>query len=128
MKVTPEEYWAGPPDGLTPARHLKIQDWRVTNSFVQLLALDDGWSVTHIIHLDPCWQINAKDDHYLAFATGETIEEALINLRRKILEEDFSGLRFTGNAPPLEFLGSATLAQRLGLVPKAKVPVIKRRI
>ena len=95
-------------------------------TFASALSLPDLWSVTHIISLGPSWQINANDGEYTTFATGDTIEEALVELKHKIACGSYIGRLYTGAAPTLEFTANLSLAQRLGLVPKA--PVITRRL
>lgn len=57
--------------------------------------LAPGWTLTHIINLEPDWQVNLKDDEHVVVATGVTIEEALSNADRKIANHDYVGIRIS---------------------------------
>lgn len=90
--------------------------------------LPPGWTVTHLILLDPEWQINAKDDEHVATATGDTIEGALERLSLRISDHEYRGvlssvftLRDRSEAKP--FIGS--LVDHLGLRPKTD-PINRR--
>lgn len=94
----------------------------------ELISLPHDWIVTHIIFLDPDWQINAMDTEYAIIATGDTVEDALTSVRDRIAKGEYNGRVHDGNpiAPKLEFTASLSLAERLGLVPKQ--PPITRRL
>lgn len=92
-----------------------------------MIELPNNFQVTHIMRIGHDWQVNASDDEYCLFATGATITEALLNAAAKIAAEDYSGRKYDGSAPELEFNAQRSLAQRLGLVPKADPVIINRR-
>lgn len=97
-------------------------------SIAELIALPHDWIVTHIIFLDPDWQVNAMDTEYAIITTGMSIEDALTSVRDRIAIGQYNGRVHDGNAiaPKLEFTTGLSLAERLGLVPKT--PPITRRL
>lgn len=56
--------------------------------------LPEGWCITHIISLEPEWQVNAKDDEHVVVATGDSIDEALGNACDKIANHQYHGRLF----------------------------------
>lgn len=91
-----------------------------------LISLPNGFRVTHIILLDPDWQVLANDGEHAVLSTGNTIAAALQNTLERIYAGTYQGRVHNGEPVQLDFAGSASLAERLGLVPKAAV--ITRRL
>ncbi len=90
--------------------------------------------MTHAIAVGHEWQVNISNDEHVCVATGETIEDALMNAYAKANEGKFTGLlihmashRYIGDQPiiPNTNAGRQLLAS-LGLGRKAQP--IKRRI
>lgn len=87
--------------------------------------LPSGWTFTHLIFLDPCWQGNARDDHHVCVASAETPEAVVPALCRKIEREEFVGaFKFTPNLLQRPIFDPKNILVSLGL---AKPVVIKRR-
>lgn len=91
--------------------------------------MPEGWILTHIINLDPGWQVNTKDDEHVVVATGETIEEAIIGASIKIAYGDYNGTLFhvaSIRSPEFNFDSPRALLAKLGLT-RPSAP-IKRRL
>ena len=56
--------------------------------------LPEGFSVTHLISLDPDWQANLRNDEHVAIGTGATPEEAIAAAAAKIEQGQFAGRLF----------------------------------
>lgn len=86
--------------------------------------LPKDWHLTHLIFLDPTWQANAKDDHHVCVATGDSPAEAAKALRTKILREDFCGQlwRPTKNLLERPIFDPRSLLQSLGLAKPLEIP------
>jgi hypothetical protein len=81
-----------------------------------------GWRLTHLIHLDPEWQVNITDDDHVVVATGETPERALAMASANIIAERYAGRIFALGAMYREGSERITnLAERLGLIPKGRI-------
>lgn len=63
-----------------------------------------GWSLAHIIHLDPGWQVAVRDDEHICIATGDTIHQACKLAIEKAIAGDHFGRLYTpqdfSNPPP----------------------------
>lgn len=92
---------------------------------LDLVHLPPGWSLTHLVLLDPEWQANIHDDEHVAVGTGATPEDAIAAACAKIEAEDFAGRLFSLDHALVEG-PRLSLVERLGLL-KPK-PVITRRI
>ena len=90
--------------------------------------LPNDWHLTHIIYLDPEWQVNISNDEYAITATGATIEDALIAAHEKTFNpSNHLGRLFDlGHIEPSSYFIRGSLAERLGLIRKQEP--IKRRI
>jgi len=92
------------------------------------LTLPSGWLLTHIINLDPGWQVNTKDDEYVVVATGDSIEAAMNNALQKITQHQYTGPIFRlASTKQLELaFDGKNLLSALGLT-RPSAP-IKRRL
>lgn len=88
--------------------------------------MPEGWRVTTVTYLDPCWQALATDDEHCACGTGETIEDALAGLAANILAERFIG-RLSISSLRSPEPAQASLASILDRL-RPKLPTIARRI
>lgn len=50
-----------------------------------------GWSLTHLIWLDPDWQVNICDGEHVAIGTGDTPYDAIISASSKAEDGAFAG-------------------------------------
>lgn len=53
--------------------------------------LPPRFHITHLIFLDPDWQVNASDGEHIAVATGPTVEEALAAIHEKVARGSWAG-------------------------------------
>lgn len=96
--------------------------------------LAPGWTLTHIINLEPDWQVNLKNDEHVVVATGATIDEALAAADHKIANHDYVGILinvFAMRSPKtkseqIDGVRGKELLQALGLAKKAEP--VKRRL
>lgn len=51
--------------------------------------IPSGWAISHIMCIDPEWQVNLRSEEHIAVATGETIEEAIANTVIKIANHKY---------------------------------------
>ncbi len=87
--------------------------------------LPEGWIFTHLIFLDPAWQVNLRNEFHVVVATGETPAIAIDNAVEKIFLEEFSGhFRFPEDLLKKPKVNPKTLLESLGL---AKPLEITRR-
>ena len=82
-----------------------------------------GWSLRHLISLDPGWQVSVSDEEYVVLATGETIEEAFLAVAERIAGGDY--FRWRIYLPPAEPVYD--LASRLGLTRQEQAPLTRGR-
>lgn len=93
------------------------------------ISLPEDWFLTHLIFLDPEWQVNLSDPHYAVVATGDSPEDAILAAVEKIYREDWVGFHiFKGvfkhtSKPKLEF----GLLAHLGLE-TPKQPIKRRKL
>ena|ERR1700686_1993464 len=90
--------------------------------------LPDGWRVTHIIDLEPGWQVSLFDGEWIVVANDDSIETALNAAIIKTYDETAYTGRWAGLAAlrAIEPPRDNSLLSRLGLL-RAQAP-IKRRI
>ena len=97
------------------------------NAYSLTFKLPEGWHLTHLIHLDPEWQVIAKDDEHIAVATGESPLIAIMNIQDRIdAGGPWAGRLFhlSRLAEPAQ-AAAKSLLESLGLVGP---PVKRRRI
>ncbi len=87
----------------------------------------EGWWLTHLILLDPEWQANIADEHYVAIGTGNTPEEAIEAANLKVVTGNIKA-KFALIDPSLVAtrLNIDNLALALGL--NTSEPIKRRRI
>ena len=88
------------------------------------IELPEGFSLTHLISLDPDWQANLRDDEHVAVGTGASPEDAIAAASQKALEGNFVGRLFHLHYEPSKVPIALSLAS-LGLGPR---PMKKRKI
>ena len=100
------------------------------NFSVPETSLPDGWQVTHIISLDPEWQVNLRSEDHVAIGTGDTILEAISNASHKAMNEEFSSQLFhlSHFLPKAPTAPSLTLASLLPLPGLSRSPVKRRKV
>jgi hypothetical protein len=69
-------------------------------TFTISATLPEGFAVTHLIHLDPCWQVILASEDHIVTATGETIEDAFAYAAQKVDEGKYND-RFSLYNPQL---------------------------
>lgn len=89
--------------------------------------LKDDWKLTHLIYLDPEWQVNICDGEYVVVATGDNPEFALVNAMAKALDEDFAGRLFELGMMTYEARPDATSLLGLLGLDKPKTNYVRRR-
>lgn len=88
--------------------------------------LQDGWVFTHLILLEPDWQVILKNNEHVVVATGDSPSAAFVSALWKIEHEQWAGRLFhlKRMGEPLHQAGKSLLAS-LGLEGK---PFKRRRI
>ena len=83
-----------------------------------------GWHLTHLILLDPDWQVMLTDNEHVVVATGEDPNRAMVHAWEKIRDDRFAGRLFhlSRLAEPAQ-AAAKSLLESLGLVG----PPVKRR-
>lgn len=79
--------------------------------------IPEGFHLSNLIFLDPEWQANIADDEGVIVATGESIEDALINASLKALSGTYVGKYKLNRTEGL----LTNLAERLGLISKGRI-------
>jgi len=88
--------------------------------------LPSGWSLTHLIHLDPDWQVNLCDGEHVVVATGTTPGRAMASAYAKSFDptQHIGRLIDLSHAEPSR--PKLSLSEMLGLTRKPSEPVNRR--
>lgn len=58
---------------------------------LKLPDIPEGWSLAHLINLDPDWQVAVKNDEHICIATGTTTYQACKLAVEKAIKGEYFG-------------------------------------